>query len=209
MQAGASGAQVAKSLIFWRGCAFRLGVDSFFARLWLAIVCFFKLIFDPPFAASVDALRKPKPPLPVSKERPTLPATPLAISAQQLARNEQALHLLSMLQRDGRLIDFCEEELQGFSDAQIGAAARGVHEGVRKTLRSAFKIVPIRNDAEGAGVSIPGGFDPMAIRLTGNVTGNPPFKGVLKHHGWKVVEVRMPTATGDPTLLAPAEVELP
>src|SRR5512140_1404688 len=95
---------------------------SFFARLWLAIVCFFRIVFDADFAAKVMALRAPKPVLPPT-ERPTLPATPNAISQQQLTKCEQALHLTAMLQREGRLVDFCQEELSGFSDAQIGAAA--------------------------------------------------------------------------------------
>ena len=182
---------------------------SFFARLWLAIVCLFRIVFDAPFAARVMALRAPPPPTLPSSERATLPATPSAISAQQLAKAEQALHLTAMLQREGRLVDFCQEELAGFSDAQVGAAARTVHDGCRKALREAFVLSPVRRESEGAAVELPGGFDPRAIRLTGNVLGNPPFKGVLRHHGWKVTAIRMPSAAGDPTIIAPAEVELP
>ena len=180
---------------------------SFFARLWLAIVCWFRIVFDPDFAAAVMALRSPPAPLPPA-ERTTLPATPIALSAARIAHNEQALHLTAMLQREGRLIDFCEEELAGFSDAQIGAAARTVHDGCRKALRQAFGFKAIRSEAEGAAVEVPGGFDPRAIRLTGAVAGNPPFKGALKHHGWRVVEIRMPKASGDPLIVFPAEVEL-
>jgi hypothetical protein len=181
---------------------------SLFARLWLAVASFFRIVFDEEFAAQVTDLRAPRPAFMPPKERPTLPAKPSAITAAQLVRSEQALHLLSMLQREGRLIDFCEEELAGFPDAQIGAAARTVHDGCRKVLREAFVLEPVRRDAEGAAVVLPGGFDPRAIRLTGNVMGNPPFKGVLKHHGWRVAAIRMANASGDPTLVAPAEVEL-
>ena len=161
---------------------------AFFARLWLAIVSFFRIVFDTPFAESVARLRAAPPP--------------------ELPSGQQALHLLAMLQREGRLIDFCEEELGGFSDAQIGAAARTVHDGCRKALREAFVLEPVRRESEGAPVELAGGFDPRAIRLTGNVTGNPPFKGVLRHHGWRTAGIRMPSASGDPTLVAPAEVEL-
>ena len=88
---------------------------SFFARLWLAIVCSFRIVFDPRFAAEVAALR--------DRQGPALrPSAP---------QSGPALHLLSLLQREGRLIDFCEEELAGVSDAQIGAAARTVHDGCR------------------------------------------------------------------------------
>ncbi len=120
-----------------------------------------------------------------------------------------ALQLLALLQREGRLIDFCEEDLAGFPDAQIGAAARTVHEGCRKALRGAFTFASVRPEGEGDTVTVPQGFDPQTIRLTGNVTGSPPFTGVLRHHGWKVASVRMPAASGDPTVIAPAEVELP
>ena len=160
---------------------------SFFARLWLAIVCSFRIVFDPRFAAEVAALR--------DRQRPALPPT--------TPQSEPALHLLSLLQREGRLIDFCEEELAGFSDAQIGAAARTVHDGCRKALRG------VLTEPEGSSVVLPPGFDPQAVRLSGNVMGSPPFSGVLRHHGWKATEVRMPTASGDPTVIAPAEVELP
>ena len=168
---------------------------SFFARLWLAIVCSVRVVFDPQFAAQVAALRA-GPALPGRPER--LP--PLA---------DPALHLLSLLQREGRLIDFCEEELAGFSDAQIGAAARTVHDGCRKALRGAVSLAPVRPEPEGSSVMLPPGFDPQAVRLSGNVMGSPPFSGVLRHHGWKATEVRMPAASGDPTVIAPAEVELP
>jgi hypothetical protein len=181
----------------------------FFARLWLALVCFFRIAFDAEFAGKVRDLRAPPPPPLPPRERATLPATPSAITAQQLARGEQALLLLSMLQREGRLIDFCEEDLAGFPDAQIGAAARTVHSGCRKVLREALVYKPIRSESEGGAIEVPGGFDPRAIRLTGSIQGNPPFKGVLKHHGWRVVELRMPAGSGDPTVIAPAEVELP
>ncbi len=166
---------------------------SFFARFWLAIACWFRIVFDASFAAKVAALRS------VPAERPTRPP----------ALPDPALHLLSLLQREGRLIDFCEEELAGFSDAQIGAAARTVHDGCRKALRGALTLAPVRPEPEGSSVTLPPGFDPQAVRLSGNVVGSPPFSGVLRHHGWKATEVRMPQAAGDPTVIAPAEVELP
>jgi len=171
---------------------------SFFARLWLAIVCFFRILFDRQFAAGVAGLR-------AAGALP--PRGPTATSTN--GASDPALHLLSLLQREGRLIDFCEEELAGFSDAQIGAAARTVHDGCRKALRGAVTLAPVRPEAEGSSVTLTPGFDPHAVRLSGNVVGNPPFSGVLRHHGWKATDVRMPAASGDPTVIAPAEVELP
>ena len=174
---------------------------SFFARLWLALACLFRIVFDPPFAALVAHAREQK----------ALPAPPAAAKDSVHAAPDAALHLLAQLQREGRFIDFCEEEIASFSDAEVGAAARTVHGGCRKVLRSALVLQPVRTDAEGAEVTVAAGFDPASLRLTGNVVGNPPFRGTLRHHGWKAASVTLlpPGAGQDATVLAPAEVELP
>jgi hypothetical protein len=170
----------------------------FFSRLWLAIVCFFKIVFDGAFASRVLPLREAPAALPAPGVKPPVPER----------RADQALQLLGMLQREGRLVDFLQEEIGAYADAQIGAAARAVHAGCRKALTQVLTLVPIRDEAEGAEVTVPAGFDPAQIRLTGNVVGQPPFKGVLRHHGWKVTDARLPAATSDGRVLAPAEVEL-
>jgi hypothetical protein len=120
------------------------------------------------------------------------------------------LTLLSALQREGRFIDFLQQDVAGFSDEDIGAAARVVHGGCRKTLQHFFTIAPAASGSEGGPMSVPSGFDSQRIRLTGNVSGHPPFKGTLKHHGWIVTEIRMPAISEalDARVLAPAEVEL-
>jgi hypothetical protein len=43
------------------------------------------------------------------------------------------------------------------------------------------------------------------------VTGQPPFKGTLQHHGWRVKDVRLapPPEGQDEFIIQPAEVELP
>jgi hypothetical protein len=121
-----------------------------------------------------------------------------------------ALFLLGALQREGRLIDFLQQELADFSDEEVGAAARVVHAGSRQTVQQYFAFGPILKEAEGATVSVAQGFDAQRIRLTGNVTGEPPFRGQLKHHGWITTEIRMPQLQDslDPRVIAPAEVEL-
>jgi hypothetical protein len=120
----------------------------------------------------------------------------------------EALHVLSLLQRDGRLLDFVSESLEGFSDSEIGAAARTVHAGCRKVVESYLQLEPVYREPEGASVTVALGFDPAAVRLTGNVVGTPPFKGSLKHHGWRVVRATFPPPGEHPQILAPAEVEL-
>jgi len=121
-----------------------------------------------------------------------------------------ALTLLAAFQREGRLVDFLQQELAGFSDEDIGAAARVVHDGCRKAFGRFFVIAPAAQGNEGGPITVPSGFDAQRIRLTGNVSGQPPFKGTLKHHGWITAEVRMPAISEalDPRIIAPAEVEL-
>ena len=101
-------------------------------------------------------------------------------------------------------------EVAGFSDEDIGAAARVVHSGCRKAFGQFFMIAPAAQGNEGGPITVPSGFDAQRIRLTGNVSGQPPFKGTLKHHGWIAAEVRMPSISEalDPRIIAPAEVEL-
>jgi uncharacterized protein DUF2760 len=63
---------------------------------------------------------------------------------------------------------------------------------------------------EGEPVQVPAGFDAQRIRLTGNVAGQPPYSGSLKHKGWVITSVTFPSTSPalDPRVLAPAEVEL-
>jgi hypothetical protein len=120
------------------------------------------------------------------------------------------LRLLALLQREGRLLDFFMEDVQNYTDAQVGAAVRDIHRSCRKALQEHLSLDPVLTDAEGSEVTVPQGFDPAAVRLTGNVTGQPPFRGTLKHHGWRVREVKLPEPTGgqDEFVVQPAEVEL-
>ncbi|WP_415228853.1 DUF2760 domain-containing protein [Psychromonas sp.] len=123
---------------------------------------------------------------------------------------EAALQLLTLLQQDARFIDFIQEDLSAYSDADIGAAARVVHEGSKKTLNTYFTLEAIRSEEEETSVSIAEGFNASEVRLTGNVVGNAPFNGTLIHKGWRVSEVKLPklAAGHDASIVAPAEVEL-
>ena len=142
---------------------------------------------------------------------PQAPApTVVAIPPAKLANHDAALQLLFLLQRDARLIDFTQENLNNYSDAEIGGVARVVHEGCSKVLREHFTITPVRQETEGSRVTLNNGFDARAIRLTGNVVGQAPFQGSLSHRGWRATEVRLPklAESHDMTVLAQAEVEL-
>ena len=120
-----------------------------------------------------------------------------------------ALRLLALLQQEGRLIDFLEEDIDAYSDEQVGTAVRAIHTGCRKALRERMRIERIRPEDDGATLSVEPGFDPAELRLTGNVHGQPPFQGTLQHGGWRAADVKLPDAAGtDAAILAPAEVEI-
>ena len=185
---------------------------SFFRRLSIAVACFFRALGDTGFAAQVGRLSEhPEIPLPKPSELPrvSVPSKPVELPPERL--HASGLGLLAMLQREGRLIDFLLEDLAGFPDADIGAAARAVHSGCRKVLAQCLTLAPVLTDSEGAAVVVPTGFDANRIRLTGNIVGAGPFRGILKHHGWATTSVRLPTVSEalDPRVLAPAEIELP
>ncbi|MCR4290892.1 MAG: DUF2760 domain-containing protein [Candidatus Scalindua sp.] len=122
-----------------------------------------------------------------------------------------SLQTLVVLQRKGRLIDFLQENLSEYDDAQIGAAVRSIHSGCKETLSKYIDLKPIFEDEEGKEVTVDEGFDSRAIQLTGNVKGNPPFKGILRHRGWRAVKVQVPQLTSQEegnNILAPAEIEI-
>lgn len=176
---------------------------SLLRRIPLAFGAFFRILSDAEFAARVRTLLRPA---------PVVAPVPLKPAPRPLkeAQPDAALQLLGLLQRDARLVDFTEEELASYSDADIGAAARVVHEGCRKVLREHFTIVPVRQESEGSRIVLDDGFDVAAIRLTGNVVGKPPFSGSLSHRGWRVSETRLPKLADrhNAAVLAQAEVEL-
>ncbi|AOI59352.1 DUF2760 domain-containing protein [Burkholderia diffusa] len=178
---------------------------SFFGRLSLAVGTFFSVIGNREFAAGVLRVRDGAP-------APAPAPAPVKAPAPELreASPQAALQLLGLLQRDARFIDFVEEDIAGYADADIGAAARLVHDGCRAALREHFTIVPVRDEAEGSRVTLPAGFDATAVRVTGNVVGAAPFTGTVSHRGWRVADVRLPKLTGshDASVIAPAEVEL-
>ncbi len=123
---------------------------------------------------------------------------------------DAALQLLGLLQKEARFIDFIKEDIANYNDADIGVAARVVHEGCNKVFDEHFVLEPIRTEQEGRMVTLAKGFDAAAVRLTGNIVGNAPFTGTLIHKGWQVKNIILPKLTEgyNPAIIAPAEVEL-
>src|SRR5262249_22505509 len=126
-------------------------------------------------------------------------------------RSAEPLRLLALLQREGRLLDFLLEDISGADDQQVGAGVKELHRQAQAALKEHLDLEPVLPRAEGDAVTVPPGFDPSAIRLVGNVTGQPPFKGNLRHHGWRVKDFRLnaPPKGADEFVVAPAEVEIP
>jgi len=180
---------------------------SLLGRLSLAFGTFFGVLGDARFAEGVLRLKQGAAPTPTPAPAPAPAPEPVTVRE---ATPDAALQLLGLLQRDARLIDFVQEDIAGYGDADIGAAARVVHAGCRTALREHFTIEPVRAEAEGARITLPQGFDASAVRLTGNVVGTPPFTGSLSHRGWRVTEVRLPKLmqSHDASVIAPAEVTL-
>ena len=176
--------------------------------LVVATKAFFKLMFDRELSKSFEQLVAGKG-LPAPKESPAqTPAKPL--TPPKPSRSE-AISLLAALQREARLIDLVSESLADYSDEQIGGAAREVLEESGKVINRMFALKPISTAEDGSEISTPDSFDPAEYRLTGNVTGEPPFKGQLAHHGWKATKCEVPAWNGSGKakhIVAPVEIEI-
>ena len=124
--------------------------------------------------------------------------------------NDRAVQLLALLQREGRLVDFFSEDIAPYQDAQVGAAVRELHAGCRKALEQYVTLEPVMDGEEDRPVTVEEGFDPAAVKLVGNVTGRPPLRGLLRHRGWRVARINLPTLPPEGSgrrVVAPAEVE--
>ncbi len=202
---------------------------SFLSRIAIAIGSFFAILGNGRLAADVTRVRAgeafaadvaPKEvrvEVPVEKivektveKRVEVPVEKLVEKRVEVATDTAALQLLGLMQREARFVDFIQEDVAPYTDAEIGAAARVVHEGCRKVLREHFTLAPVRAEAEGSRITLQAGFDAAAVRLTGNVVGQAPFTGTLGHRGWQVTEVKLPqlTDTKAAAVIAQAEVEL-
>lgn len=209
------------------------------SRLSLAFRCFFRLLFGRGLpAAAAEYLPESVRPaaLPAPREEAKAEEAPAArgdgaapagkaepaAAAPRPARatggggdlaahhRDGALALLALLQREGRLIDFLRESIESYDDSDIGAAVRDIHRGCKKVIDEHFALEAVMPGEEEARVVVPEGFDPGEVRLIGKIAGEPPFKGTLRHHGWRVTEVKLPTLTDgvDRRVVAPAEVEV-
>lgn len=162
-------------------------------------------------AAVAEQARSQAKPAPVAQPKPEPKPEPVKKAEFVVAPEASAIQLLSILQRKGRLIDFLQEDLSQFDDAQIGAAVRNIHDSSRQALTEHVDLEPIYDEAEGSRVAVEQGFDAYAVRLSGDVAGDPPFAGILRHRGWRVASMRLPEQSkeqAESRVVAAAEVEV-
>jgi hypothetical protein len=166
-----------------------------FARFGLALKAYLRILGDAALAERIRPLLEP----------------PVEEAVKPARLSPEPLRLLALLQREGRLLDFLLEDIGAATDDQVGAGVRELHRQAQAVLKEHLVLEPVIAKSEGETVEVPAHFDPSAIRLTGNVTGQPPFRGTLQHHGWRVKNYTLPPLPEgqDPFVLAPAEVELP
>ena len=158
---------------------------------------------NPALGASIDAL--------VGSPVTAAPSTPKVIVPPAPPKpTGESLRVLALLQSEARLLDFLMEDISGAPDAALGAGVREIHKKAAAVLKKYLAIEPVLGGSDGDRVTVQKGFDPSAIRMLGNVTGEPPYTGELQHPGWKVKELKLPsTAEGqDPFVLQPAEVQM-
>ena len=187
---------------------------GFWTRLSYAFRCFFAILSSAEIPRDVaSSLINPAAKVtsasgtaaPIATPRMQAGDTPVAESV------DRAVQMLGLLQRDGRLIDFLAENITPFPDAQLGAAVRSIHTSCRQVLERYVELGPVIDSDEDQPVTVPAGFDNAAIKLIGNVTGELPLRGVLRHRGWRVKNITLPLLPQDAAerkIVAPAEVEI-
>jgi hypothetical protein len=184
---------------------------GFWERIIFAFRCFFSILFHS--AIPDDIARRVQPA--ASAQGAPVPGAPPGSRLKEAEPPsdtlDRAVQMLALLQRDGRLIDFLSENISAYPDAQLGAAVRTIHEACRQALCQYVELEPVLNSEEDQPVTVEADFDPAAVKLIGNVAGEPPVRGLLRHKGWRVKKLQMPPLPqgAGRLVIAPAEVELP
>lgn len=179
-------------------------------RFGLAMRAFWKVLWDPSSAAAVaEVLDRKRIASPAAVPPVESPARP-SPSPRRSPRCD-AITLLATLQREARFVDLVKEPLGQYTDAQIGAAARDVLRDCGNVLERLFALRPVIEEGEGSERDLPPGYDVGRFRVTGNVQGEPPFRGIVAHHGWVATRCELPQWSGSAesaSVVAPAEVEV-
>jgi hypothetical protein len=172
-----------------------LAMDGVWTRVKFACAAFFTILFK---GKLPEGLQR------AAAAPAQAPEVPVVVDT-----TDRAVQILALLQRDGRLVDFLMEDVAAYSDAEIGSAVRDVHGGCRRVLDRYLTLEAILDGREGESTMI-SQVNPAAVRLVGNVTGQPPFRGTLLHRGWRTTRIELPPLGADSTrsIVAQAEVEV-
>ncbi len=169
-------------------------------RILLAFRSFFNILFHgalpEPVLTDLGLARR-------DARKPAAPAPP------PVKASDGALQMLAILQRDSRLIDFIMEDIAPYSDDQVGAAVRTLHDQCKESLTRYMKLEPVIDGVEGTFTRAPGS-DAALVKFIGNVPAKPPEGGTLRHKGWRAAKVDLPALNPkqDATIVAPAEIEI-
>jgi hypothetical protein len=175
----------------------------------IALRAFFAVLFNKKNALRVQEYLDAKLPTRIEPPKTEAPvqATLKPVTKPKGADRNGALTLLSMLQRESRLLDLIFESLEQYSDTQIGAAARDVLRDSRKSLERSFGLKPLVDLAEGDRIELPEQASPIRWRLIGSSSVK---AGTLSHRGWQATRVEVPQWSGnsdDALVIAAAEIE--
>lgn len=183
-------------------------------RIALAFRCFFNLLFGGKLSPeTMAALRVTAATAgraaAAASTKAAAPAKAAAPPPPAVRTSDGALQLLTILQRDARLIDFLMEDISGYEDGQIGAAVRELHDQCRDAITRYVSLEPVIDGVEGAFTKAPSS-DPAVVKFVGNVPAQPPSGGLLRHKGWRAAKVDLPAVTtrADAAIIAPAEIEI-
>ena len=175
-------------------------------RIVLAFRCFFNILFQGALSGDVltelNLTRREAAPAKAAKSA-AAPAAPV------VKTSDGALQILAILQRDSRLVDFLMEDIASYSDDQIGAAVREMHDQCRDSIARYVTLQPVIDGVEGTFAKAPSS-DPNVVKFIGNVPAKPPSGGTLRHKGWRAAKVDLPAlvAKQDAAIIAPAEIEI-
>jgi hypothetical protein len=179
-------------------------------RVFLAFRCFFNILFHGQLS---DAARSSlglsgRAASPATSAKSAAPAA-AAVATPSAKTSDGALQILSIMQRDSRLLDFLMEDLASYSDDQIGAAVRELHDQCRDSVSRYITLQPVIDGVEGTFTQAPSK-DPGIVKFVGNVPATPPGGGTLRHKGWRAAKIDLPALPPkqDASILAPAEIEI-
>lgn len=148
-------------------------------------------------------------PVPAPVIQPAPPPRPAPAAAEP---GSEALMLLSLLQEKGRFVDFVMDDIAAYSNEQVGAAARVVHQGCREVVTEAFAPQPVAPD-ENARMTLEPGYDAGEFRLVGRAptASTTPVSVKVTHKGWRARHVKLPRSLkpgkgAERPIIVPAEV---